>query len=507
MPWAATSRNHRTLGRETPGVLPRSVGRRRHETRLGFAVVGLVASAASLWMATPSSATATAPKVVAHVVTSAPAVDSISPSSVTAGGGTLVRITGSGFNAVQAVSFGPNASSTVTVVSDSEITAVAPVGAGTVLVQVVTGSGTSAAGPAAQLTYVPTGQPPITTSGTHLEIDGQPTTFTGVNAYELATDWGVNAGCGGMYTTAQISAMFAGLKRNSLVRFDVFEGTLGTNATTHAIDWAPIDHIFSLAAQYRVYLIPVITSQFGGCDGGHWQDPAWYEGGYRQAYTGVNDSDGTGDDPLPYWNYLQLLVNRYHDSPALGMWEPIGEPEASTCPTAFEPSDCSGHQTCTDESTAAAALRSFFDVVGGEIHQLDPEHLVEAGFLGGGQCGTQYSDYAMVGASPGIDVLSVHDYYGTAPLGGDQWNGMAFRMQQAAALGKPIITGESGLLAGVNQPGCVSLAQRASDDTAKMQAQFAAGSSAFIVWNWSLDPLGPCSYNTGPGDPLMNSFN
>jgi hypothetical protein len=23
------------------------------------------------------------------------------------------------------------------------------------------------------------------------------------------------------------------------------------------------------------------------------------------------------------------------------------------------------------------------------------------------------------------------------------------------------------------------------------------------VWNWVLDPLGTCSYNTGPGDPLM----
>jgi hypothetical protein len=468
-------------------------------------VAGLIV-VACIWAAPPSSATANGAKMVAHDVTSVPAVESIAPSSVTAGGGTLVRITGSGFEGVQGVDFGPNGSSAFTVLSDTTITATAPVGAGTVTVHVVTATGSSSAGPSATLTYVPTGQPPITASGTHLELDGRPTTFTGVDAYELATDWGVNAGCGGMYSTAQISALFAGLRPNSIVRFDVFQGTLGTNATTHQIDWAPIDHIFYLAAEYRVYLIPVITSQFGGCDGGHWQDPAWYEGGYRQAYTGANDSDGTGDDPMPYWNYLQLVVNRYHDSPALGMWEPIGEPEASTCPAADEPSNCSGHQTCPDESAAAAALRSFFDVVGGEIHQLDPEHLVEAGFLGGGQCGTQWSDYAMVGASPGINVLSVHDYYGTAPLGGDQWNGMAFRMQQAARLGKPIITGESGLLAGINQPGCVSLAQRASDDAAKMQAQFAGGSSAFIVWNWSLDALGPCSYNTGPGDPLMSMF-
>jgi len=23
------------------------------------------------------------------------------------------------------------------------------------------------------------------------------------------------------------------------------------------------------------------------------------------------------------------------------------------------------------------------------------------------------------------------------------------------------------------------------------------------VWDWTLDPLGPCSYNTGPGDSSL----
>jgi hypothetical protein len=87
-------------------------------------------------------------------------------------------------------------------------------------------------------------------------------------------------------------------------------------------------------------------------------------------------------------------------------------------------------------------------------------------------------------------------------LGGDQWNGLAVRFAQAAALGKPIITGEAGIEAGTG-PSCESFTRRASDMQAKAQAQFAAGSSAFLVWNWVLDPLGTCSYNTGPGDPLM----
>ena len=197
---------------------------------------------------------------------------------------------------------------------------------------------------------------------------------------------------------------------------------------------------------------------------------------------------------------MNALVSRYADSPALGMWEPMSEPEASDCPAAFQPSNCEGHQTCPDQAAAATALEYFFTTVGAQMHLLDPVHLVEAGFLGSGQCGTAGSDYQSVGASPGIDVLSVHDYYGSVALGGDQWNGMAVRFAQAKALDKPIITGEAGIMAGNGQSGCESLQQRALDINAKMTAQFAAGDSAFLVWDWTLDPLGSCSYNTGPSD-------
>ena len=133
-----------------------------------------------------------------------------------------------------------------------------------------------------------------------------------------------------------------------------------------------------------MYLIPVISDQSGTCDGGHWQDPAWYSGGFRDVYDSTANSDGHGLTPLSYWDYMNALVSRYADSPALGMWEPMSEAEASTCPAAYEPSNCGGHQTCPNEAAAASALNYFFTTVGGQIHLLDPEHLVEAGFLGGG---------------------------------------------------------------------------------------------------------------------------
>lgn len=43
--------------------------------------------------------------------------------------------------------------------------------------------------------------------------------------------------------------------------------------------------------------------------------------------------------------------------------------------------------------------------------------------------------------------------------------------------------------------------------TAKMSAQFSAGDSALLVWSWLLNPLGRCSYNTGPTDnSLLNAI-
>ena len=470
---------------------------------LGLLVVApSVAGAASVpgqivpSLADPSGSSADLPSV---------SVEALTPSGGSAGGGDTVEISGSGFTGATAVEFGGNSSSDFTVTSPGTITAVAPVGAGTVDVRVDTPSGTSGPSSLDRFTYVPTGQLPITAHGQKLGIGGARTVFRGFNAYQLATDWGTNAGCGGMATTAQIDAFFASLRPDSLVRFWAFQGTMATNVhNTGQLDWQPLDRVFYAAAKYHIYLIPAISDQGGTCDGYHWQDPAWYSGGFRDVFDAPDGLYGSGLNPLSYWDYMNALVSRYADSPALGMWEPMSEAEASTCPAAFEPSECSGHQTCPDEAAAASALKYFFTSVGEQIRVLDPAHLVEGGFLGGGQCGTAGTDYKKVGASPEIDVLSVHDYYGSAPMGGDKWNGLAVRFAQAKVLDKPIITGESGILAGIGQSGCESLQQRSRDVEAKMAAQVAAGDSAFLVWNWDLDSLGVCNYDTGPSDSSLS---
>lgn len=58
-------------------------------------------------------------------------------------------------------------------------------------------------------------QPSATTIGVsdgHLTLGGLPYRFVGVNAYELATDWGTNSGCGANETDAEPPATSDGFQ-------------------------------------------------------------------------------------------------------------------------------------------------------------------------------------------------------------------------------------------------------------------------------------------------------
>ena len=303
-----------------------------------------------------------------------------------------------------------------------------------------------------------------------------------------------------MLTNAQLGAFFGGMPAHSLVRIWAWQGSMATEFRTKKLDWGPLDRVVRAAAAHHDFLVMSLAGQSGGCDDGHWKGPQWYDGGYRRAY----DDDHRGLAPLSYATYLRDIVTRYASSPAVGMWELVNEPEASSCAPGFAGDACYEHLTCSNERAAATAMRSFFDTEGGAVHRLDPHHLVEAGFLGGGQCGTAANDYAYVGRSAGIDVLSYHDYYpATVALGGDQWNGIAVRLRQAAAMGKPIIAGEVGVDGGSGAT-CTSLTQRLAQVRAKATEQIARGSDAILLWDWEPRPTAPCDYSTYPGDPLLH---
>ena len=217
--------------------------------------------------------------------------------------------------------------------------------------------------------------------------------FVGLNAYELATDYGVNNGCGSDIHTST-DAFFASLPTGTVVRFWAMQpfGTASANTQNPgSLTWGPLDNVFATAAKYGDKLIPVLGNQWGDCDGvneapGVQLGQAFYSGGY---------TSNTSEGPLPYWQWVKDIVARYASSPAVYAWEPINEP-----------------QVCdVTEAQATTDLTSFFTAVGGEIHALAPGSKVESGFLGTGTCGLENGDYQTVGASPGLDILTYHDYY------------------------------------------------------------------------------------------------
>jgi len=85
----------------------------------------------------------------------APTVTRISPASGPAAGGTSVIITGRDFTGASKVLLGSVAVSRFTVNSTTQITAISPVGSGTVDVRVITPGGTSVTSTADRFTYVP----------------------------------------------------------------------------------------------------------------------------------------------------------------------------------------------------------------------------------------------------------------------------------------------------------------------------------------------------------------
>ena len=336
----------------------------------------------------------------------------------------------------------------------------------------------------------------LTRSGTQLTLDGHPYRVVSLDAYELATDWGQNVGCGGMLDDAALDSFFAGLPSGTAVRIWGFQGSMATNPATHTLNWGPLDRVVAAAAQYNVHLIVSLANQSGNCDDGHWKDAAWYEGGYRTLYPG----DGSTIDTMSYWDWVQQIVTRYRNSPAIGMWELVNEPEASTCASGYTMSDCYGHLSCPDEATAAAALRGFYDTVGAEVKALDPNHLVESGADGGPQCGWVGSDAAYVNASRGVDVTSYHDYTPGQVITSD----LQDRIDDSRTLDKPLIVGELGIEAGGTGATCPTLAGREALVSTKVNAMFGDGIAAVLLWGWVPNPAPTCAYDIGAGDPVLS---
>ncbi|WP_240945611.1 glycoside hydrolase family 5 protein [Rhodococcus sp. HNM0569] len=379
----------------------------------------------------------------------------------------------------------------------------------------------------------------VGTDGTGLTLDGRPWWPAGLNAYQLATDWSINKGCGAM---VDLDEFFASLPPASLTRFNAL-ASLATDKATGELDFSAVDAVFAAAARHGQLLVPVLTTFDGACEDEVYKDRDWYAEGWREpsddnGSSGSSGSSGSGSsgsagngsadngssgngsaensgssgsesgdsgrgEPdrtvypaenqsgMRYETWLRTAVARWHSEPALAMWELVGEPET----TLYQGGPCA--------PDGAAVLRQFVDDAGAIVRDIDPGHLITVGLLGGGQCGTAGPEYQYVAASSNLDVLQYHDYGADGvPLPGDEFNGLAVRLDQARAVGKPLLVGEIGQLVGGD---CATTRQRARDVATKIDGQRSAGTAGALLWAFVPDPRpDQCTYDIGPDDPVRD---
>lgn len=320
----------------------------------------------------------------------------------------------------------------------------------------------------------------VVAKGTSLYLEGKPWQFTGINAPEAATDYSVNGGCG---AAIDVLAFFDSLPPDSVVRVDfdqdetIYMGA-GVSPTVVHRDWRGLDQVVAAANQSttHVRLIPYLATQGGVCDGAIYKSDGWYKLGYMQPYVGGADyALGAGYARSSYWAYLQQVVSRYAGNPAVLMWEPMSEPEASVCAPGYRGGGCYGHDSCPSDATAT--LVNWFDRVGAEVHALDPGTLVSTGELTNQQCGWPGNGELRIDEAAGVDVASFHDYGSDSVALPD---GLTAAITDARRAGKPLVVGEVGLPAGSACP--TSLPARGTELWAKLSSAMAAGVAGWLPW-------------------------
>jgi mannan endo-1,4-beta-mannosidase len=318
----------------------------------------------------------------------------------------------------------------------------------------------------------------VTAQGTRLFLDGRPYRFTGLNYYNANS----RANCG--YTPGDLDQDLAYWGAGDKVLRSWFFQDLATRNGVR--DWAAFDYTLAAARKHGIKVIATLTNQWGDCeDDARYKGESWYASGYRTRPQGSHL-------PAAYRDYVRQIVTRYRDDPTILAWQLVNEAEdAVSVAGACRP-------------TATATLKAFATDVSRLIKSIDPNHLVSLGTMGGGQCGAAAEAYEALHDVASIDLCEYHDYGAPLePMPGGPWDGLARRIAQCDAVGKPLFVGESGIITAA----VGGLSARALAFAAQLKAQFAAGVVGFLPWAWVDSAHGGSSrnndYGIGPGDPVL----
>jgi mannan endo-1,4-beta-mannosidase len=328
----------------------------------------------------------------------------------------------------------------------------------------------------------------VTRSGRQLRLNGKPFRFTGLNIYNA------NSVDNCWYTLGEVNpdvghAFHRSLERigkgNEVIRAWFFQNLATTDGER---DWSAFDNTLEVARQHGVKVVATLGNQWGQCEGwGQYPDGYKTESWYTSEYRGhAGSAPGT---PATYRGWVAEVVARYKNDPTILAWQLMNEAEDKT---AYD-------GQCSD--TAPQALRGFAADMGSLVKQIDPNHLLSLGTIGTGQCGATDGDYKTLHSVPEIDLCEYHDYQSGA-MPGDEWNGLATRLSQCNALGKPLFVGEVG----IRTDAVGSQLARAGVLASKLSAQFAAGVVGVLAWAWRNGVNGGSSdagYEIGPKDPAL----
>jgi mannan endo-1,4-beta-mannosidase len=318
----------------------------------------------------------------------------------------------------------------------------------------------------------------VTRQGGQLYAGGQRYRFTGLNIYNANS---LNNNC--WYTMGSGPGLDSSL--NAISGQSVFRAWFYQREATFngRRDWTAFDHTLAVAKAHGQRVIATLADQWGACEDGLYKNEGWYQSSYRNEV-----ASGTAE---PYHAWVATIVSRYRDNPTILAWQLMNE--AEDLENGFG-SGCS--------ATADATLRAWTKDMATVVKGNDANHLLSLGTIGTGQCGS--GDYTALHAVPGVDLCEYHDYAPASSLmPGDRWHGLQVRLNQCAALNKPLFVGESGI------HGVGSLENRASYFQAKFNAQFSAGVVGELIWDWRTSSEGGSSladFQVGPGDPTLAVF-
>lgn len=246
------------------------------------------------------------------------------------------------------------------------------------------------------------------------------------------------------------------------------------------------DRVLDAAEERGIRVVPVLANHWAACEAGRPEKKHdFYAGEFRR-------SEG---DALSYLDYVRQVAERYADSPAIAYWELVNEPEAPT-------------EDACEPGAAAEALATFAGEAGAAIREVDPNHLISLGVIGGEQCGVAGDAYAEVQAE--MDVCGIH-VYGADPV---VTASAVERISACEDAGKPIVVDEIGIEADVDLSGAATgtvsaetLEARAALLEEKLDVMSAEGLDGFLLWQMGPETPtadAPDPFEIGPCDPISD---